>query len=112
LPSPKTSLIIQAYVNGCSPIFYSFGIIDKKKKKVHKERIIVVPWPFQHMFVKQLINFETFISTNEIISKYSLFSFAIFFYLEEIIFENFNIFENNIISVELAKVLRYFELDV
>jgi hypothetical protein len=27
--------------------------------------------------------------------------------LEEIIFENFNISENNIISVELAKVLRY-----
>jgi hypothetical protein len=27
--------------------------------------------------------------------------------LEEIIFENFSIFENNIISVELAKVLRY-----
>jgi hypothetical protein len=27
------------------------------------------------------------------------------FYLEEIIFENFNIPENNIISVELAKVL-------
>jgi hypothetical protein len=30
-----------------------------------------------------------------------------FFDLEEIIFENFNIFENNIISVELAKELRY-----
>jgi hypothetical protein len=29
-----------------------------------------------------------------------------FFDLEEIIFEIFNIFENNIISVELAKVLR------
>jgi hypothetical protein len=27
--------------------------------------------------------------------------------LEKIIFENFNIFENNIISVELAKILRY-----
>jgi hypothetical protein len=36
-----------------------------------------------------------------------LFSFIIFFDLEEIIFENFNIFENNIINVELAKVLRY-----
>jgi hypothetical protein len=30
-----------------------------------------------------------------------------FFDLEEIIFENFNISENNIISVELAKVLGY-----
>jgi len=29
----------------------------------------------------------------------------IFFILEEIIFENFNISENNIISVELDKVL-------
>jgi hypothetical protein len=29
--------------------------------------------------------------------------------LEEIIFENFNISENNIISVELAKVLRYLD---
>jgi hypothetical protein len=27
--------------------------------------------------------------------------------LEEIIFENFNIFENNIVSVKLVKVLRY-----
>jgi hypothetical protein len=33
-----------------------------------------------------------------------------FFDLEKIIFENFNIFENNIISVELAKVLRYDKL--
>jgi hypothetical protein len=39
--------------------------------------------------------------------KYSLLSFTIFFDLEEIIFENFNISKNNIISVELAKVLRY-----
>jgi hypothetical protein len=39
--------------------------------------------------------------------KYSLLSFTIFFDLEEIFFENFNIFENNIISVKLAKVLKY-----
>jgi hypothetical protein len=39
------------------------------------------------------------------ILKYSLLSFTIFFDLEEIIFENFKISENNIISVELAKVL-------
>jgi len=31
----------------------------------------------------------------------------IYFYLEEIIFENFKISENKIISVELAKVLGY-----
>ncbi len=34
-------------------------------------------------------------------------NFTIFFDLEELIFENFNISENNIISVELAKVLGY-----
>jgi hypothetical protein len=41
------------------------------------------------------------------ISKYPLFSFTnlFFFDLEEISFENFNISENNIIRVELAKVL-------
>jgi hypothetical protein len=48
-----------------------------------------------------------FISTNGVLHKYSLFSFTIFFDLEEIIFENFKISENNIYSVELAKVLGY-----
>jgi hypothetical protein len=42
--------------------------------------------------------------------KYSLFSFKIFFDLEEIVFENFNIFVSNIISIELAKVLGYSNL--
>jgi len=37
-----------------------------------------------------------------------LLFFTIFFDLEEIIFENFNISENNIICVELAKVQGYF----
>ncbi len=41
------------------------------------------------------------------IPKCSLFSFTIFSDLEEIIFEIFNISENNIIIVKLAKVLRY-----
>jgi len=37
-----------------------------------------------------LINFETFISTNEIFLKYSLFFLTIYFFnLEEIIFEIF-----------------------
>jgi hypothetical protein len=40
------------------------------------------------------------------ILKYPLFSLTIFFDLEKIIFENFDIFENNIINVELANVLR------
>ncbi len=38
------------------------------------------------------------------IPKYSLLFFTTFFDLEEIIFEIFNIFENNIINFELAKV--------
>jgi len=33
-----------------------------------------------------------------------------FFNWEEIIFENFNISENNIINVKLAKVLRYLQM--
>jgi len=41
------------------------------------------------------------------IPKYPLFSFTIFFDLEDIIFENFKVSENNIISDELGKVLRY-----
>jgi len=39
------------------------------------------------------------------ILKYSLLSYTIFFDLEEIILENFNISESNIVSIELAKVL-------
>jgi hypothetical protein len=60
------------------------------------------------MFVKELIDFETFISTNGIFLNIRYFSFTIFFDLEEIIFENIKISENNIISVELAKVLGVF----
>jgi len=52
-----------------------------------------------------LINFETFISTNRIFLNIPIFLHNIYD-LEEIFFENFNISENNIISVELAKVLR------
>jgi hypothetical protein len=40
--------------------------------------------------------------------KDSIFTFTIFCDLEEIIFENFNISENNIINLELAKVLGSF----
>ncbi len=55
--------------------------------------------------VKELMNFETFISTNEIFLNIHYFPSQYFFDLKEIIFENFNISENNIISVELGKVL-------
>jgi hypothetical protein len=52
------------------------------------------------------MNFEKIISRNGIFLNISLLSFPIFFDFEEIIFEKkFNISENNIISVELAKVL-------
>ncbi len=44
------------------------------------------------------------------ILKFSLFSFTIFFDLEEIIFENY--FEKNVISAELAKILGYFDTRV
>jgi hypothetical protein len=59
------------------------------------------------MSLNKLINYEKFTSTNRIFFKYSLFSFKIFFDLEEIIFLNVNISENNVISVKLAEVLRY-----
>jgi len=59
------------------------------------------------MSVEWLINFEIFISTNGIFLNIHYFPSQHFFDLEEMIFENFNIYENNIISVELAKVLRY-----
>jgi hypothetical protein len=49
---------------------------------------------------------KTFISTNGIFLNINYVSFTIFYDLEEIIFENFDISENDIISVESAKVLR------
>jgi hypothetical protein len=42
----------------------------------------VIPWPFEHMSIALLFNFEKFISTNIILHKK--------FNLEEIIFEHFN----------------------
>jgi hypothetical protein len=44
-------------------------------------------------------------SLNYSLVSFNNFFFFFFFDLEEIIFEHFNNFENNIISVELAKVL-------
>jgi hypothetical protein len=55
------------------------------------------------MCIEQLINFEIFISTNGIFLNIRYFPSQYFFDLEEIIFENFNISENNIVSVKLAK---------
>jgi hypothetical protein len=55
-----------------------------------------------------IINFENFISTKfEIFLNIHYYPSQYFFDLEEIIFENFNNSENNVISVELAKVLGY-----
>jgi hypothetical protein len=56
--------------------------------------------------VHQLINFEKIISTNGIFLNIHYFP-SKKIYLKEIIFEIFSIFENNIINVKLAKVLRY-----
>jgi len=47
------------------------------------------------------------ISTPRIFLNIHYFSSQHFFDFEEIIFENFNISENNIINVKLAKGLRY-----
>jgi hypothetical protein len=43
---------------------------------------------------------------NEIFLNILYFPSKFIFNLKKVIFENFNISENNIISVELAKVLR------
>jgi hypothetical protein len=52
------------------------------------------------------MNFEILISTNGMFLNIKYFLSQCFFDLEEIKIENFNIFENTIISVELAnKVL-------
>jgi hypothetical protein len=60
--------------------------------------------------INKLINFEKFISINEIfLSIQDCHSQSFFFDLEEIKFENFNISVNDISSVELAKVLVYAE---
>jgi hypothetical protein len=67
---------------------------------------IIVPWPFQQCvcWISNQFWKNHFNKWN--IPKYSLLTFTIFFDLEKIKFENFNIFENNIINVELAKGIR------
>ncbi len=54
-----------------------------------------------------IINFGKFISTNGIFLNILYYPSQFIFYLEEIIFENFNNSEDDIISVELAKALGY-----
>jgi hypothetical protein len=61
----------------------------------------VAPWAIS-THVRQIIYFEIlkfFISTNGIFSNIQYYPSQYFFDLEEIIFENFNISKNNIISV-------------
>jgi hypothetical protein len=55
--------------------------------------------------LNHLINFEKFISTNGIFLNIHYYPSQKFLDEVEISYENFNIFENNIINVELAKVL-------
>ncbi len=71
------------------------------------QNITVIPWPFQHMCVKWLINFEIFISTNGIFLNIHYFPSQHFLIWKKWFMKNFNFYENNIISVELAKVPRY-----
>jgi hypothetical protein len=59
----------------------------------------------KRMSVELLINFETFTSTNGIFLNIHYFPLQYFLIRKQIILENFSISENNIISVELAKVL-------
>jgi hypothetical protein len=53
------------------------------------------------------MKFEIFISTNGIFLKIQAFPSQYFLIWKGIIFENFNIYENNIMNLELAKVLGY-----
>jgi hypothetical protein len=59
------------------------------------------------MFVKQLINFEDSISTNDIFPNISSDSLLSFMGKKKLKSENFNNSENNVISVKLAQVLQY-----
>ncbi len=83
----------------------SYSLVPHKSKQV--SNIIVLPWSVQHILVKKLINFEIFISTI-------IISFKIQYFLSHVLafggknnFEIFNIFETDIISVEMAKVWGY-----
>ncbi len=91
-PSSSTYEVFESFIDG--------EIIQMKKCDL---TTTVIPWPFQHMSVKYLINFEIFISTNGIFLNIHNYPLQYFFDLEEIIFKNFNISEISIISVELAK---------
>jgi len=58
-----------------------------------------------------IINSEKFISTNEIFLNIQYYLSQYFFIWTFIYFENFNISENNVISVKLAKIgIRVFSL--
>jgi hypothetical protein len=74
---------------------------------LHNVCTTVVPWPFQHMSIERIINFENFISTNGIILNIHYYPSQ---YLEKVIKFFSNISENNIIIVKLAKVTRVCRL--
>jgi hypothetical protein len=64
---------------------------------------IVIPWPLWDLFVNYLINFQDSISTNDIFLN--VLSICLVSFRKDtlnFLGENFNISENNIISVELA----------
>ncbi len=78
------------------------------KIKFHLNENSRVPWPFQHMSIKIIYCFWNFHFNNRVFLNIHYYHSQYFFYLEEIMFENCNISENNIISVELPKVLGYW----
>ncbi len=66
-----------------SQVIFKFRNCNSTPKKNHCSQhsiidftsslIIKVPWPFQHMSIEQLINFEIFISWNKIFLKIQYF---------------------------------------
>jgi hypothetical protein len=57
--------------------------------------------------INQIINFENFISENKIFLKIQYFSSCIFFFFGNFLGRIFNIFENNISNVKVAKVVEH-----
>jgi hypothetical protein len=63
---------------------------------------VVVPWQLQHTSINYLINFEHFILRSKIFLRFNIF---LHFFFE--FFEKSNISENNMINIEIPKVIGY-----
>jgi hypothetical protein len=99
-----------------SQVIFKFRNCNSTPKKNHCSQhsiIIKVPWPFQHMSIEQLINFEIFISWNKIFLKIQYFCSLYFVIWKKFILKISAFLLNNIINVEVAKVggvLLHFEM--